>query len=339
MSPETAQPHLKNSTERQKASASLISLSVGIFLLLLKFYAYRITGSRAVLSDAMESIVNVLAAAATLWVIWLSIKPADRDHPYGHGKVEFFSAVFEGGLLSFAGILIAVEAADAWFKGATLQRIDLGLGIVLGAGFLNLFLGLYLKKVGRRAHSLALEASGIHVVGDFWTSIAVVAGLLAVKFTGWMGIDAILALGLGVHLFITGVGILRRSVGGLLDAEDHNMIKELGKLFDQEAFPGIIRIHATRIIRSGSYHHIDAHVVLPEFWSISQGHDMTSHFEKKVMKKYPTDGEIHFHIDPCRQFYCRTCDLKDCPIRKEDFQKRIPFSLEELVSPEEPAEI
>jgi cation diffusion facilitator family transporter len=316
-----------------------VSLAVSTVLLVVKFFAYYLTNSQAILSDALESMVNVAAAALALFIIHISTKPADRDHPYGHGKAEYFSSVFEGALISFAAIMIFIESIDAIIRGRQVMRIDLGLMLIIGAGVANALLGFYLVRLGKRNHSAALVASGRHVLSDFYTSVAVILGLLLVRITGIDWLDPAAALVVGCVLAWTGFQLVRESVHALMDAEDVGLITELGRHFTAMRKPGIIRIHHTRVIRAGAYHHIDAHVVVPEFWNVETAHAETNAFEADVLERYSHAGEIHFHIDPCRRAYCHACDVGECPLRREPFQKVIPFTFEELTSPTEPEEL
>lgn len=325
--------------DRQRIWLGSISLIVGVVLLVAKFVAYEVTDSRAILSDALESIANVFAAAIGLVTIYVASLPADKDHPYGHGKAEYFSVAFEGGFISFAAILIIYDSIHSLLVKNIVKEIDFGMMVVAAAGFINGVLGFYLKWKGKKLNSLALIGGGEHLLSDFLTSVGLVVGLFMVKWTGWMWIDAVIALSFGLLLGYTGLSLVRKSLSGLMDAEDLEMIRQLGKLFDKYAFPGIIRIHHTRVIRSGRYHHVDAHVVVPEFWEIQKAHDETVRFEKDVIKAYEFDGEMHLHLDPCRRAYCQMCDLQNCPVRVEPFVKRLEFTLEELTDPNEPQEL
>jgi cation diffusion facilitator family transporter len=316
--------------------AAVFSLLVSFALLALKIWGYRLTGSQAVFSDAMETIVNVVAASLAIVVLIIAYKPADRDHPYGHGKVEYFSAAFEGGLIAFASILICAEAIRALIRGPQISMIGFGLAITVGAGLVNALLGAFLLRVGRRHQSPTLEASGQHVLSDFWTSAGVAIGLLLVWMTGLTWLDPAVALIVGLLLGRTGLKLVRRSVGGLLDEEDQGLVEHLAKVIDEERPPGIIQVHHVRVIRSGRYHHIDAHAVVPEYWDVAEAHRRTDEFEQSVMRNYPFPGEIHLHVDPCRRAYCRECNVADCPIRKHPFEKRRSLTVEEMTSPEEP---
>lgn len=316
-----------------------ISLSVSTILLAVKFVAYYLTGSQAILSDALESIVNVTAATLALFIVYISTKPADRDHPYGHGKAEYFSSVFEGALISFAAIMIFIESIDAIIRGRPLMRLDTGLVLITGAGIANALLGFYLIRLGKIHHSVALISSGKHVLSDFYTSGAVIVGLILVRLTGLTWLDPAAALFVGVILAWTGFHIVRDAIHALMDAEDATLITSLGQHFSAARTTGIIRIHHARVIRSGSYHHIDAHVVVPEYWDVLTAHDETNRFEAKVIERYGHEGEIHFHIDPCRRVYCHSCDMPRCDVRREEFQQVIPFTFAELTSPTEPEEL
>ncbi len=316
----------------------MISLVVSIVLLVVKFAAFNLTHSQSIYSDAVESIVNVVAAGMALLVIWYSAKPKDEDHPYGHGKIEFFSAAFEGGLIAFASLLIISEAIQAWWHGQAPSRLKEGLLLVAGAGLANLALGLFLVSRGKKFQSVALRASGTHVISDFYTSAGVILGLILVKLTGANWIDQAAAVIVGGWLGWNGFGLVKESIGGLMDREDPEALRSLAQVFSERAQAGIIQIHHVRMIRSGWYHHIDAHVVIPENWDVKRVHEAINAFEKAVIKRYDYGGEMNFHVDPCRRAYCRVCDVRDCPIRQEPFAERIVFDVAQIRSPVEPQE-
>lgn len=321
---------------RIRARAGLISLSVSLLLLAAKFEAYRRTGSSAVLSDALESIVNVLAALFGLGSIAFAGRPADRNHPYGHGKIEFFSAAFEGGLIAFAALLIVYEALSALVLGPELRALGVGLGIVAAAGAVNALLGVYLVRTGRRHASLALEADGKHVLSDSITSAGIVFGLLLVKVTGRVWLDPLLACAVALVLFWTGFRLVRQAAGGLLDEEDSVLLGRLVRsLAAHVGREGVIRLHALRAMRAGRYHHVDAHLVVPEFWSVERAHLVADELAAHVIRELGIEGELVFHTDPCHRAYCGQCDLADCSVRVEPFVGRRPLELEEAVQPDD----
>jgi cation diffusion facilitator family transporter len=316
---------------RVRMRAGVISLAVGVGLLGGKFFAYQLTGSTSVLSDALESIVNVVAAVFALGCLAFAGRPADRNHPYGHGKIEYFAAAFEGGLIAFAAILIIHEAVQGFFQPSPLQQLDLGLAITFGAGLVNAALGWFLLRTGRATQSLTLVADGKHVLSDFWTSLGVILGLLLVRFTGITWFDPLVAAVVGFNLGWTGVWLVRHAAGGLLDEEDTQLIGKLVKAFDAYRIPGIIRIHHLRAIRYGRFTHVDAHLVVPEYWPVDRAHVLAESFEERVMNACGVEGEIVFHTDPCHRAYCGQCDVMDCPVRQEPFVARPPHTLEEAV--------
>lgn len=318
-----------------RVGAGLVALAVGIVLLAVKYLAYRLTGSTAILSDALESIVNVLAALFAIGALLFARQPADRNHPYGHGKIEFFSAVFEGGLITFAALLILYEAIRALVAGPVVHDVDLGLLITLGAGIANAALGCFLVRIGRRHHSPALVADGQHVLSDFWTSIGVVVGLGLVLLTGSPVFDPLVAVVVGVNLAWMGIRLVRRAAGGLLDEEDVGLLQRLVTAMNANPLPGVIRVHHLRAIRSGYFTHVDAHMVVPEFWSVERAHELADTFEKRILASLPFEGEIVFHIDPCQSAYCAVCDVEECPIRMAPFVGKAPITVEEAVQPDQ----
>ncbi len=322
--------HLAN---QEKKFASILSLTFGFILLCFKFYAYHITSSQSIFSDALESIVNVVAGVITVGVIIVAAKPADEDHPYGHGKIESIASTFEGGAILLAGILIVIQAVQVFFHGSQINQIDSGLLIVVGAGAINGALGIYLYTRGKRFHSEALKSSGMHLLTDTMTSIGVVVGLLLVKYTGMSWIDPIVAALFGGMLVFTGAKVLVRSGNILVDAHDVETMQVIAKLFHKHYRPGVIQIHFTRVIRSGSYHHIDCHMVIPEFWTVLEAHDFSESFEKNILADYPVGGELHIHHDPCRKAFCESCELDRCPIRQNLFKVRRELSFEEITGP------
>lgn len=312
--------------------AASTSLVVGIVIMLLKFYAFKITQSTAILSDALESIVNVVAAGFTLWAVKAAESPPDPSHPYGHGKIEFVTAVFEGGLITFASIMIAYEAIETFLRGSPAPNLEQGLWIMIAAGGLNATLGLGLRIVGKSTQSMALEADGKHVLSDFYTSLGVIAALGVVKWTGISWIDPAVAILMAMFLAYTGIPLVKKAIDGLIDAADYKLLGRILVSLEKNREAGFIRVHHVRAMRNGRRIHVDGHIVIPEFWSVEKAHDRTEDYEDKIVKDIFLEGEIEFHIDPCRKVYCKVCELKDCPIRTEPFSMRPPLSLEELIS-------
>jgi cation diffusion facilitator family transporter len=321
---------------RARLRAVVVSLVVSVILLAAKYQAYRVTGSTAILSDALESIVNVAAAVFAIGALIFAGRPADRNHPYGHGKMEFMSAAFEGGLITFAALVIVYEVVVSLTQGVQLRALDVGLAIVLGAGLVNLALGYYLVRAGRRYHSLTLLADGRHVLADFYTSAGIVVGLLLVRTTGLVWLDPLVAALVALNLMWTGVRLIRQAAAGLLDEEDPALLDRLLIVLQPHLSQGVIRVHHLRAIRAGRFHHVDAHLVVPEFWSVERSHELAEDLGERVMKELGAEGEMTLHTDPCHRIYCRMCDLDDCPVRREPFTGRQPLTLDEAVQPDMP---
>ena len=321
---------------RIRLRAGLISLTVALLMLAAKYEAYRMTGSTAVLSDALESIVNVVAAVFALGGLVFAGRPADRNHPYGHGKIEFFSAAFEGGLIAFASVVIVYQVTRILIAGAEVRQISSGVVIVLATGLVNLVLGWYLVRTGKRYQSLTLVADGKHVIADFWTSAGVVVGLLLVQLTGLAWLDPVVALLVALSLMWTGFRLVRHAAGGLLDEEDPVLLSRVLNALQGYVGHGVIRVHHLRAIRSGRFHNIEAHLVVPEFWSVQKAHDVSEDVAARVIHDLGVEGEMVFHTDPCHRIYCSSCDLEDCPIRREPFLRATPLTLEEAVQPDMP---
>jgi cation diffusion facilitator family transporter len=316
--------------------AGLLSLVVSAVLLAAKYQAYLLTGSTAVLSDALESIVNVVAAIFAVGGLIFAGRPADRNHPYGHGKIEFVSAAFEGGLIAFAAVLIIYEVVQSLLRGVQVRQLEIGVAIVFLAGLVNLALGWFLIRTGRRHASFTLVADGQHVLSDFLTSAGVVAGLLMVRLTGLAWLDPLVAAVVALNLMWTGARLVRHAAGGLLDEEDTALLNRLLEVLSAHVGQGVIRVHHLRAIRAGRFNHVDAHLVVPEFWSMKEAHELAEGLAERVIKEVGVEGELVFHTDPCHRVYCAMCDLDDCPIRREPFRGRPPMTLDEAVQPDMP---
>ncbi|MGZ3695861.1 MAG: cation diffusion facilitator family transporter [Bdellovibrionota bacterium] len=318
---------------RLRVAAGLLSLCAGLAIMALKFYAFHLTKSQAVLSDAFESIVNVVAAAFALWAVRAADEPPDENHPYGHGKLEFVTAVFEGGLISFAALMIAYQAIMTIVHGNAAPDLSHGLGIMIFAGGLNGLLGLTLIAAGRTTSSMALTADGKHVLTDFLTTVGILIGLGVVKLTGYVWLDPVIALAMAFLLALTGIPLVRLAIDGLIDAANPGLLEKILGSLERNRQPGDIRVHHVRAMRNGRRIHVDGHLVVPEYWSVEVAHERGEAYEKRVVKDIFLEGEIEFHIDPCRRLYCRSCDQPDCPIRREAFEHRPPLNLVELTSP------
>jgi cation diffusion facilitator family transporter len=341
----TLPPFSPDSSTTQAASpdgvrvrAALVSLFVGALLLGVKYVAYVYTGSSAILSDALESIINVVAALFAVFGLRFASQPPDQGHPYGHGKIEYFSAVFEGGLIAFAAVVIVWYAIAELIRGPELAQLELGLVLTVAAGAVNALLGWWLIRQGTMHRSITLVADGKHVLSDFQTSAGVVIGLILVRLTDISWFDPVAALLVGVNLGFTGWHLVREAAGGLLDEGDPRLLSGLVAELEKNRIAGIIRVHRLRAIRSGRETHADAHVFVPEFWSVEQAHDAVGELERRILATPALDGELVFHIDPCQRAFCAMCDLPACPVRVVPFVARPPLTIEEATgSPQVPS--
>lgn len=310
--------------------ASYVALVVSVIVLSLKVYAYIQTSSAGVLSDAVETIINVLTAIIAIFVIRYSLTPADDNHPYGHGKIEYFSAAFEGGLILFAALAVIFESSKTLISGSKIQDVTTGIIYIALASIINAIAGWYLYQTGKKAYSEALKASGVHLISDVKTTVGVIIGLMLFHFTGLTWIDSVTGIVVGLFLMYDAYKILKANLGGLLDESDSHSIRILAQAMSKNLVPELIDFHRLRIIRSGQFHHVDAHVVVPEYLDINQMHTIIEKFERSVISDYPCDGELALHTDPCHQQFCKVCSMPNCPIRKADFVQRRELNAETI---------
>ncbi len=291
---------------------------VGTLVMGVKFFAYWITGSSAILSDALESIINVVAAAFATGSILLASKPPDESHPYGHGKIEYFSAGFEGALIILAAVGIFVEGVRQIAHPSALPHLRDGLLIVVAVSLVNLVLGLSLVSVGKRTRSLVVEADGRHVLTDVYTSGGVLVGLALVYVSGWYPLDGIVACVVGINIVRTGAGLVREAVGGLMDASDPSLLEEICGLLTAHRKELWIDVHRLRAWRSGSTVHVDFHLILPRELPLEEGHREVKELEAIFSDHFGGMVEILIHLDPCTIPECPACGHDPCDLRQEE---------------------
>lgn len=318
--------------QRSRVQVALLSIVAGAGILALKYLSYVMSGSVALKSDAIESIVNVVAALFALGAVIFAGKPADKEHPYGHGKIEHFSAAFEGGLISLAAAFIVLEAAKGLIYGVELRDLGRGMMVNLLAGGLNGLLGWFLLAQGRRTRSRALEADGHHILSDFWTTLGIVSGLVAVKLTGLTWLDPVMAMIVGLLLARTGFRLVRESSQALLDMEDPEVLAKVIGAMNRVRTWDIIAVHEMRTFRSGRYTHVDAHLVVPEFYPVRQAHDLCEAFGLQTLQEAGIEGEVHTHVDPCGRLYCDRCPAPTCSLRLAEESRAAAFTLEEATA-------
>ncbi len=280
--------------------AALLSLAVGFLMLFGKWTAFVITGSYAILSDALESVVHVVATAFAYASIVLAARPPDLKYPYGYGKIGFFSAGFEGGLISLAGLAILYEAAVALIQGSQPTRLDLGMLLIAIAAGINFWLGVYLIRLGRKEVSLILVADGQHVLADAYTSLGVLVGVALVWLTGLAWLDGLVAIGFGLNILWTGWTLVRESFSGLMDRADPALLGRVVGAIQAAREPGWIDLHQLRAWQAGDRVFVDFHLAVPSDWTVAQVHDTNDRLHDLLRDLLGEETELIVHFDPDR---------------------------------------
>lgn len=316
-------------TERSSKSNFVFQRQVafiGIGLFIAKLLAWHLTNSDAVFSDAMESIVNIVAGFLGLYSLYVAAKPRDTGHPYGHGKAEFVTSGIEGGLIIFAGIIIIVQAVDSLLHGNVPKKLDWGILIVGVTAGINYLLGYISYRKGIRENSLVLQSSGKHLQSDTFTTLGVVLSLVLVYFTKIYWIDAVVALLFGGYIIFIGYQIIRKSLSGIMDEADVRLLTKLSKLLNENRQRDWVDIHNVRIQQHGSELHIDAHLTLPWYYDLRTAHNEMEEVYKLIGKNSERTIEFNFHLDDCKPFSCEICELWECKVRQHSFKKKIEWN-------------
>ncbi len=307
-----------------------ISLGLSIVLLILKFTAYFLTYSTAILTDAVESIVNVIASGFAFYSIYLANQPADQNHPYGHGKIEFLSAGFEGSMILSAGLVIMWQAVLSFFEPKSLTHLDWGIALIGLTAIANAFVGWMLMRTGRQADSAALTADGKHLLTDTFSSIVVIIGVALVALSGKEWIDSALSVVLAVAIIYNGFTITRQSVARLMDETDVPTLHRVVNLLNVHRDSNWIDVHNLRVQKYGADLHIDCHLTLPYYWELTQVHNEVHHFENTLKAGFQGEVEIFVHTDPCISECCHYCRVDNCPVRAFAFVGYVDWTAENL---------
>ena len=296
----------------------------------LKFFAWFLTHSVSILTDALESIVNVVAGFIGLYSLYFSAKPRDRDHPYGHGKAEFLSAAIEGSLILVAGFVIIYKVVEQLVYPVKLEKVDLGIWIVGATALINFVMGWFCLKIGKKNDSLALIASGRHLQSDTWSTIAIIMGLILIYFTGLRWIDSLLAIGVAVLIIRTAYNILRKSVAGIMDEADEKLLGKLVNILDKNRRENWIDIHNLRVIKYGSVLHVDCHLTVPWYQNVHEAHAEIDKLSGLVKELFDQSVELFVHSDGCLPFQCHICSKQNCRVRQQEFVRKITWTMENL---------
>ncbi len=313
-----------------KKRAAIISLSIGIGMFIFKMGAYLITGSTAIFSDAAESVVHVMATSMALYSIILSSKPADDSHPYGHGNIEYFSAGIEGMLILIAAVFIIYTSIVAIINGPELQQLGIGAIIISIASTVNLLLGNYLIRTGRKTNSLTLVADGKHVLTDSVTSFGVIAAVLLVIVTHILILDPIIAIIVALNILFTGWKLIRESIGGLMNEANPATFNKLADKLIRIKKDYWIDIHELRFWQSGDKVFIDFHLILPYYFNIKQTHEEENLIEAELQKDF-SHADLKIHLDYCVPQLCKFCIYDDCKVRSEKNSQSVKWNIGKLI--------
>ena len=317
-------------TAKQSLRIQKLIVLVSVVLFLIKIIAWYITDSVAILTDALESIVNVIASFIGLYSLYISAKPKDLDHPYGHGKVEFISAAVEGTLISVAGMIIIYEAISNLRTPHTIQKLDYGIYLVAITAVINYVAGTLCIRTGKRNNSLALVASGKHLQSDTYTTAGIIAGLILLLFTKISWIDSAVAILFSLVILFTGYRIIRTSIAGIMDEADIDLLKKMVETLDKNRNVNWVDLHNLRIIKYGPTLHLDCHLTVPWYLNVHEAHKEIDALSGLVRKNYGESVELFVHSDGCLDYSCKICEKSDCPVRKQAFEKRITWNMNNI---------
>jgi cation diffusion facilitator family transporter len=301
------------------------------FLFLLKIVAWYLTKSVAILTDALESIVNIIAAFIGIYSLYISAKPRDENHPYGHGKAEFLSAAIEGVLIMIAGIFIIYESIRHLLFPLPLQQLDYGIILVAISAVINFGVGYIAKKRGIKNKSIALEASGRHLQSDTYSTIAIITGLTLIYFTGLQQIDSIVAIIISFIIIFVGYRITRKSIAGIMDEADKKILSRLVDFLNQYRNQNWIDIHNLRVIKFGSVLHVDCHLTVPWYLNVRESHIEIEKLTQFIENEFGESMEFFVHADDCVESSCPICLKDDCHVRQHPFTKKIEWTLENII--------
>lgn len=307
------------------------TLIIGILLLTAKFVAYAITNSNGILTDALESIINVIAGGFGLYSLFIASKPHDNDHPYGHGKIEFISASIEGSLIFGAGVIMIIKSIYNFFYPIEVVKLDLGIILILITGIVNFIMGIVAQKNGEDKSSITLIASGQHLKSDAYTSLALLLGLLVIYITEIYWLDNFIAIAMGIFIIVSGYKILQHSVAGIMDKADFIMLKKVVEHMNENRRDNWVDMHNLRIIKYGERIHIDCHTTVPWYFNAREVHDELKKVEDTIRESIPNNLESFIHADPCLPASCKSCIKSDCPERQEEFIQKIEWNLDNVM--------
>lgn len=305
---------------------------VAVILLSIKIAAYFLTRSVAILTDALESIVNVAAGFIGLYSLFIAAKPSDQNHPYGHGKAEFLSAAVEGTLIAVAGFVIIYKAINNFINYQPIQRLDYGIILIGITAFINFLFGVFSVRQGKRNNSLALIASGRHLQSDTFSTIGIIAGLVIMYFTGLLWLDGAIAILFALIIIYTGYRIIRKSIAGIMDEADTTLLEKMIMVLNNNRRQNWIDLHNLRVIKYGGRLHVDSHLTVPWYLNVHEAHKEIEELSKLIKEQFSNSMELFVHSDGCQYFQCPICFKNDCPVRQHPFEKRVEWTIENVLA-------
>ncbi len=318
-------------TAQQNFRVQLWITLLSVLLFLTKIIAYYFTHSLAILSDALESIVNVIAGFIGLYSLYIAAKPKDLEHPYGHGKAEFVSAAVEGGLIVAAGIMIIYETVANILRKEPVHQLDTGLWLIGATALLNFVAGTICLRLGKKNNSLALQASGKHLQIDTYSTLAIIAGLIIILFTKLYWLDKLIALVMSILIIYNGYKIIRSSLAGIMDEADMELLKKFIEVLNKNRSENWVDLHNLRVIKYGSLLHVDCHLTVPWYLNIHEAHREIDRLSLLIKQEFGDMIELFVHTDGCLPFSCRICN-KNCEHRKNGFEQKLEWTLTNVIS-------
>jgi cation diffusion facilitator family transporter len=289
------------------------------------------TRSVSILTDALESTVNVIAGFIGLYSLYVAAKPRDEDHPYGHGKAEFLSAAVEGTLIIVAGLVIIYESIQNFIYPHALDQLDEGIILVAVTATINFIVGFISIRHGQQNNSLALIASGKHLQADTYTTLGIIVGLLLIRLTGVTMIDNFTAIVFSFINIYTGYRILRSSLAGIMDEADSELLQKMLAILNANRRKHWIDLHNLRVIKYGGQLHIDCHLTVPWYLNVIEAHTEVEELGNLIKREFGDIIELFVHTDPCLDFSCSICTDSACTVRKKPFKTQVPWTLENVL--------
>lgn len=318
----------------RKENLLIQKIVVGVALLLfaIKLFAYFLTKSVSVLTDALESIANVAAGFIGLYSLTVAAQPKDQNHPYGHGKAEFLSAGVEGSLIIIAGFAIIYKSIVSLIYPHQINQLDYGMLLIAITAVINFLMGYISVYRGKKNNSLALIASGKHLQSDTYSTIGIITGLIIIYYTGLLWLDSVIAMVFAVIIIVTGYRIIRKSIAGIMDEADVDLLQKMIAVLEKNRQENWIDLHNLRVIKYGGQLHVDCHLTVPWYLNVHQAHAEIDKLARLIKSDFGSTIELFVHSDGCLYFQCNICSKHDCPVRQKPFEKRVEWNMKNILS-------